>query len=186
MGLGNPGPEYAGTRHNAGYRLVDAAAERWGFPAFRRARRARVALGTVNRESVVVVKPLTFMNRSGAAITPLLDEPAFAPERDLLVVADDVALPLGRFRLRAGGSSGGHNGLKSVEGALRSQAYARLRIGVGPPPDGFRSEYVLGPFAPDENRVFEDLVPMMVDAVECWLHEGIDIAMSRYNQRGST
>lgn len=186
MGLGNPGPEYAGTRHNAGYRLVDAAAARWGLPAFRRSRRMRVTEGTLNGEHVLVVKPLTFMNRSGAVVTLLLADPALAPERDLLVATDDVALPLGRFRLRAQGSSGGHNGLKSIEGALRSQVYARLRIGVGPPPEGFGREYVLGPFTTDENRVLEQLMPTMVDAIECWLREGIEIAMSRYNQRGST
>jgi PTH1 family peptidyl-tRNA hydrolase len=126
------------------------------------------------------------MNRSGAALASRRDDPAFDLARDLLVLVDDWALPIGRFRLRARGSAGGHNGLKSVEGTLHSTAYARLRIGVGPLPPDYDdpADFVLEPFTPDEARVMGDLLDPMAAAVECWLEEGIDQAMNRYNRSG--
>jgi peptidyl-tRNA hydrolase, PTH1 family len=124
------------------------------------------------------------MNRSGAAIAPLLDLPGFDPSRDLLILVDEVALPLGRFRLRGAGSAGGHNGLKSVEGALRRQDYARLRIGVGPRPPGLDelSDYVLDVFHPEEREILDELLDPMANAVETWVDEGIEIAMTRHNR----
>jgi peptidyl-tRNA hydrolase, PTH1 family len=124
------------------------------------------------------------MNRSGAAIGPLLDLPGFDPSRDLLVLVDEVALPLGRFRLRGAGSAGGHNGLKSVEGVLRRQDYARLRIGVGLRPEGLDelSDYVLDVFAREEHEILEGLLDPMAEAVETWIDEGIEIAMTRHNR----
>jgi PTH1 family peptidyl-tRNA hydrolase len=126
------------------------------------------------------------MNRSGVALRPLLDAPEFTPSRDLLVLVDDLALLLGRFRLRARGSAGGHNGLTSVEDALQSQDYARLRIGIGPVPEGEeeQTEWVLQPFERHELRTLANLLPELADAVECWLDEGIDTAMNRFNRRG--
>jgi len=123
---------------------------------------------------VRVLKPTTSMNRSGAALASLRADPAFNPATDLLVLVDDLAIPCGTFRLRAEGSAGGHNGLKSIEGALQSQQYARLRIGVGPLPEGTGdwSEYVLAPFTPEEVEQVEALMAPMVDAVERWLREG--------------
>jgi peptidyl-tRNA hydrolase, PTH1 family len=122
---------------------------------------------------VRVLKPTTYMNRSGAALASLRADPGFDPARDLLVLVDDFAIPCGTFRLRTEGSSGGHNGLKSVEAALQSQAFARLRIGVGPLPEGVEdwSEYVLAPFDPEQVEQIEALIPQMVEAVERWLHE---------------
>jgi PTH1 family peptidyl-tRNA hydrolase len=143
-----------------------------------------VAEGSWNGEALRVLKPQTYMNRSGAAIAPLLDLPAFDPGRDLLIMVDEVALPLGRFRLRGAGSAGGHNGLKSVEGALRRQDYARLRIGVGPVPpdlDGL-ADYVLDELPPEDREVLDALLDPMADAVETWLDEGIEIAMTRHNR----
>jgi len=123
------------------------------------------------------------MNRSGAALAPLRAFPGFDPAQDLLVLVDDVALPAGRFRLRGAGSAGGHNGLKSIEGALMRQDYARLRIGVGPlPPDGRDlADFVLDRFTGDEWTRLTDLLDPMAEAVECWLAEGIEPAMNRYN-----
>ena len=119
VGLGNPGPEYEGTRHNAGFLLADRLAERWELGGFRRrGGAARVAEGNRAGVPVQVIKPQTYMNRSGAVLAPLRTEDGFDPARDLLVLVDDVALDVGRFRLRGAGSAGGHNGLKSVEGAL--------------------------------------------------------------------
>lgn len=123
------------------------------------------------------------MNRSGAALAPLRSLEGFDPAADLLVLVDDVAIPAGTFRLRGAGSAGGHNGLKSVEGALMRQDYARLRIGVGPlPPDGRDlADFVLDEFETDEWTQLEELLDPMADAVECWLAEGIEPAMNRFN-----
>ena len=121
---------------------------------------------------VRVLKLTTYMNRSGAALASLRADPTFTPERDLLVLVDDFQIPLGTFRLRAEGSAGGHNGLKSIEGALQSQQYARLRIGVGPLPDGTGdwADYVLAPFEPEQLDEVEGLMPQMIETVEKWLN----------------
>jgi PTH1 family peptidyl-tRNA hydrolase len=143
-----------------------------------------VAEGTWNGLPVRVLEPQTYMNRSGAAVAPLLALPGFDPSRDLLILVDEVALPLGRFRLRGAGSAGGHNGLKSVEGVLRRQDYARLRIGVGPVPPGLEglTDYVLDPFPPEEREILDELLDPMADAVETWLDQGIEMAMNRHNR----
>jgi len=118
------------------------------------------------------------MNRSGAALASLRADPAFSAARDLLILVDDFQIPLGTFRLRAEGSAGGHNGLKSIEGALQSQQYARLRIGVGPLPDGMKdwADYVLAPFEPDELEQIETLMPRMFESIENWLQGGDSLA----------
>ena len=120
---------------------------------------------------VRILKPTTFMNRSGAALASLRADPTFAPARDLLILVDDFQIPLGTFRVRPDGSAGGHNGLKSIEGALQSQQYARLRIGVGPLPEGTGdwADYVLNPFEERELEQVESLVPQMIEAVDKWL-----------------
>jgi PTH1 family peptidyl-tRNA hydrolase len=184
VGLGNPGPEYDGTRHNAGFRLADHLAARWRLGAFKRGERARQAEGSHDGRLVRVLKPQTYMNRSGAALAPLRALPGFDPATDLLVLVDDVALPVGKFRLRGAGSAGGHNGLRSVEGVLQRQDYARLRIGVGPVPAGLPdlADFVLGPFEAEERQAVEELLDPMAEAVECWLAEGIERAMSRFNR----
>ncbi len=131
-----------------------------------------------------MLKPQTYMNRSGAALAPLRAHPAFDPSADLLVLVDDVALPVGRFRLRGAGSAGGHNGLKSIEGALQRQDYARLRIGVGPVPPGLGdlADFVLGEFTAEERQMLGPLFDPMSEAVECWLAEGIERAMTQFNR----
>ena len=184
MGLGNPGSEYAETRHNAGFLLADHLARRWSLPPFRRVERARETAGTVGGSEVRLVKPFTYMNRSGAALAPLRGLSDFDPAQHLLILVDEVALPLGRFRLRGAGSAGGHNGLKSIEGALQRQDYARLRIGVGPKPTELDdlADYVLEEFLPDERKVVDDLLDPMADAVESWLTDGIELAMTRHNR----
>jgi len=120
---------------------------------------------------VRILKPTTFMNRSGAALASLRADPTFTPTRDLLILVDDFQIPLGTFRFRPDGSAGGHNGLKSIEGALQSQQYARLRIGVGPLPEGTAdwADYVLAPFEPEELDRMRDLMPPMIEAVDKWL-----------------
>jgi PTH1 family peptidyl-tRNA hydrolase len=187
VGLGNPGPEYEGTRHNVGFELADHLARRWGLTPWKRQGPVRVARGSVADHPLQLLKPLTYMNRSGAVLTRLREDPEFAAERDLLILVDDVALPVGRFRLRAQGSAGGHNGLKSIEGALRGQAYARLRIGVGPLPPEFAdmADYVLDRFEAEEARAVAELFDPMTEAVACWVVEGIATAMNRFNRSGT-
>jgi peptidyl-tRNA hydrolase, PTH1 family len=134
--------------------------------------------------AVRVLKPQTYMNRSGAALAPLRALAGFDPARDLLVVVDDVALPVGTFRLRGAGTAGGHNGLKSIEGVLQRQDYARLRIGVGPVPTDTAdlADFVLAPFTAEESKAIDTLLDPMAEAVETWLADGIEKAMSRHNK----
>jgi PTH1 family peptidyl-tRNA hydrolase len=157
---------------------------RWQFPQFHRGDRVRETQGTWQSLPVRVLKPQTYMNRSGAALAPLRALPEFDPSQHLLILVDDVALPVGRFRLRGAGSAGGHNGLKSVEGLLQRQDYARLRIGVGPAPPGLDdlADFVLDEFTPEEHEAISQLLDPMSEAVECWLESGIEIAMNRFNR----
>lgn len=182
VGLGNPGREYATTRHNVGWWLLDALAERWGLGRFRADKSTAVAQGRIEPHAVRLIKPLTYMNRSGSALVPIKRMNAVDLARDLLVVVDDVALEPGRVRFRPEGSPGGHNGLKSIEAALGTREYARLRIGVGakPPPMDL-ADWVLGVPSRGDRQAILDRFPELVDAVTLWLHEGIEAAMNRYN-----
>jgi PTH1 family peptidyl-tRNA hydrolase len=140
--------------------------------------------GVVDGRPVRLVKPQTYMNRSGAALAPLRLLSGFDPATHLLILSDDVALPAGRFRIRGAGSAGGHNGLKSIEAALQRQDYARLRIGVGPVPPGLvdLAGFVLSPPGPDDQAAIDGLLDVMAQAVDCWLAEGVEQAMSRFNR----
>lgn len=159
--------------------------DQWDLGTFRRDGRALIVEGTHLGRAVTVLKPQTYMNRSGIALEPLLRTDEFSARDDLLVLVDDFALPLGSFRIRARGSAGGHNGLESIESHMQSQDYARLRIGVGPVPDATdRATYVLEAFSKTELDQLTDVIPLMHDAVECWLVEGVDEAMNQFNGRG--
>jgi PTH1 family peptidyl-tRNA hydrolase len=183
VGLGNPGPEYEDTRHNAGWWVVEAVREAWGFPAFRRHGPARFSDGERAGQPVLLVEPLTFMNRSGTALAPLASLEGFDAARDLLVVVDDVNLDVGRTRLRAEGSAGGHNGLKSVEAALGTQDYARLRIGVGArPPGQDLADWVLSPMPSEEEQAVLALFPELAACIESWIAEGVGAAAQRCNR----
>lgn len=187
VGLGNPGREYAATRHNVGWWLIDHLADVWRFDGWRRDANARVASGLVDRQRVRLVKPQTYVNLSGAALRPYLRREGWSFTTDLLVIVDDVAIPVGTYRLRASGSAGGHNGLKSIEGALRSQQYPRLRIGVGPPAGrerhGDLSDFVLDRMGKAEVAAVRALLPRLTEAAQTWLTDGIDVAMNRFNRR---
>ena len=183
VGLGNPGERYEDTRHNVGWWVLDELAGRWraergaSSPLFR-TRRARFAGGLVD-----LVQPLTFMNRSGEAVSQLMIGSDELPEK-LLVVTDDVYLPLGTIRLRSRGSSGGHRGLESIEGALGHQEFDRLRIGIGAAESSAElKEHVLERFAPGEREQVDAAVRAAADAVECWVADGIVAAMNRFNRR---
>jgi peptidyl-tRNA hydrolase, PTH1 family len=183
VGLGNPGPEYEDTRHNVGWWMLDELAGAWGLGRFKRDGNAAVASGRLGEYSVRLIKPLTFMNLSGQALRPLLRLNAFVPARDMLVVVDDVALDVGRVRLRASGSAGGHNGLKSMEKALGSQEYPRLRIGVGgAPPGADLARWVLSRPSKADREAIRALLPELVPCVESWVREGSEPAMNRCNR----
>jgi PTH1 family peptidyl-tRNA hydrolase len=180
-GLGNPGREYAGNRHNVGFRCIERFAAVHGLSFSKRQKKARVALGTVDDHPLVLARPRTFMNKSGQAVAPLVRFYKIPLERVLLIY-DDLDLPLGTTRLRPSGGSGGHRGVRSVIQQLGSQAFARLRIGIGRPPGRMDpADYVLQDFSAEEEVLLDEVLEHAVDAIEAWLDQGIEAAMSRYN-----
>lgn len=186
LGLGNPGREYEDTRHNVGWWVLDHLADVWHFDSWRKDGETRIAAGMIGSWRVRLVKPLTFMNRSGAVLTPYLRRAFWTAASNLLVVVDDVALPVGTYRLRASGSAGGHNGLKSIEHAVKSQQYARLRIGIRPVDErrelGVLSDFVLSPFGKVEREETLALMPKLQDAAETWIGDGVAAAMNVHNR----
>lgn len=181
VGLGNPGREYEKTRHNVGFVVADAFARRHGIGLNKRDFRSVSGDGRIGEARVFILKPLTFMNDSGVAVSAFLRQKPL-PLDNVLVVVDDIALPVGRLRLRAEGSAGGHNGLKSLIAHLHSPAFPRLRVGVGTPRDSsVQRDFVLGPFSRVEQPLVEESVARAVDALELWLAEGIAPAMNRFN-----
>lgn len=183
VGLGNPGAEYAKTRHNAGFLLVEKLAEQWRANwSSERKFNARIARGESGGKRVLLCEPQTFMNLSGEAVGALVKFYQ-VPLPDFLVVVDDADLPLGEIRLRpGGGGSGGHHGLDSVAQHLGSRGFARLRIGIGRK-DGAREivNHVLGKFDADENGLLEKVLARAVGQVDCWLNAGLQKAMSQFN-----
>lgn len=183
LGLGNPGERYAPTRHNVAWQVLDTLAARHGATRGEECREYRTRRARMGGEDVELMVPLTFMNASGEAVVEWRLRHGFDPA-ELLVVTDDVYLPLGALRLRPGGSSGGHRGLESLEAALGSRDYARLRVGVGAALDSAAlREHVLEEFAPEELPVLESTVRLAADAVECWVARGTLAAMNQFNRR---
>ncbi|MCS7083215.1 MAG: aminoacyl-tRNA hydrolase [Bacteroidetes bacterium] len=181
VGLGNPGSAYAATRHNVGFRVLDELARQEGA-RFRAGAgdywEAKVRLGD---QPVWLIKPTTYMNRSGRAVVQALGRYSEPLER-LLVVVDDLHLPLGTLRMRPKGSAGGHNGLADIIAHLRTEAFPRLRLGIGAPPlEGQQAAFVLSPFDPAEVPLAERMIQVAADAVRCWATEGLQAAMNRYN-----
>jgi len=183
VGLGNPGKEYERTRHNVGWWVVDHLADVWHFDGWRKDGEARVANGAVHGVKVRLVKPQTYMNLSGAVLRPYVRRPFWSATTDLMIVVDEVALPLGRYRFRAKGSAGGHNGLKSIEANVKSQEYSRLRVGIAPEDPSRRGQlkdFVLDDFGKAEAGVVRDLMPELTEALELWTKEGIVPVMNRF------
>ncbi|GIW70982.1 MAG: peptidyl-tRNA hydrolase [Planctomycetota bacterium] len=181
VGLGNPGRRYARTRHNVGFRVLERLAERWGVALARRRFEGLYAVAATPQGQVVLLAPQTYMNESGRAVAAYARYYKVEPAQTL-VVSDDIALPFGTLRLRAAGSAGGQKGLASVIAALGTEAFPRLRIGIGaPPPPMEAADYVLAPFAEEEERLLPEVIERAADCVQCWLAEGIDRAMSRFN-----
>jgi peptidyl-tRNA hydrolase, PTH1 family len=181
VGLGNPGPNYEGTRHNIGYAVVDYLSAAPGVGRWRRRFESQVAEAVEGSEPVLLMKPETFMNLSGRAVREAADFYKLGPA-DLLIVCDDIALPVGKLRARARGSHGGQKGLLSVQESLGTQEYSRLRIGVGSPGEHWdAADYVLSRFKSAERKVVEDAIAQAAQAVLVWVREGIDACMNRFN-----
>lgn len=200
VGLGNPGRAYSRTPHNVGFEVLDELTWRSGF-RWRSSRKLNAAFaeGEIAGEDCLLLKPTTYMNASGEAVAPLVRGESLETSRDLLVITDDVALSLGRLRLRAKGSSGGHNGLESIRRELKTQDFPRLRCGVAPPEpdeeggiDAFsrsremlkhnRSAYVLAKWPADQQEAVEGMARRAADAVEAWLTRNLQEVMSEFNR----
>jgi PTH1 family peptidyl-tRNA hydrolase len=194
IGLGNPGREYAGTRHNIGFDVVERMAERLGL-TFAPGEFDRLAKGKFDglamdgnlslpggaSEKVLLLKPLTYMNLSGKSVNQAMAFYQLSP-KEIMVVLDDLALPCGKIRLRAGGSSGGHNGLKNIELVLATSDYPRLRLGIDAPPGRVPGrDYVLGRFSEDQRAAIEPAINRSVKAIQLWIESGIESAMNRFN-----
>jgi len=181
-GLGNPGERYRLTRHNVGFRVIDLLADRWGLTGAGRVREGAARLEAQRPEPigrVLLLKPMKYMNLSGAPVRAALRHADADPAVDLLVVADDVDLPLGKVRLRRGGSAGGHNGLRDIIAALGSNEFNRLRVGIGRA--GETVDHVLSTFKKDERDLAAEAIATAADAAELWLTDGIEAAMNTYN-----
>jgi PTH1 family peptidyl-tRNA hydrolase len=194
VGLGNPGNEFVGTRHNVGWEALDKLAQRLGWTAkledFSRLAKGRfdglmldgsLSIHSGGMERIMLLKPTTYMNLSGRSVQAAMAFFQIVPT-DLMVVLDDLALPAGKLRIRKGGSSGGHNGLKDIERALATDQYPRLRIGIDPSPPRIPArDYVLGRFSEDQRRQIEPALDRAADAVLSWIEQGIDAAMNKFN-----
>jgi PTH1 family peptidyl-tRNA hydrolase len=193
VGLGNPGPEYQFTPHNVGFLAIDRLAERYGAVVNNRRAKALTASAQIAGRRVMLVKPETFMNLSGLSVGALVHELEVDAQRDVIVLYDDVALPLGSIRVRERGSSGGHNGVRSITGALGTPEWVRIRIGIAPEAamaaESARQErknFVLRPFRKSELAVLDAALDEAANAVEVILREGAGIAMNRFNRRIAT
>lgn len=181
VGLGNPGLEYARTRHNAGFMCLETLATRHGLRFGRGRANADLVSGVIAGQAVVLARPQTYMNDSGRSVGELVRFYGVALP-DLLVVYDELDLPFGQLRLRGGGSAGGHNGMRSIIAHLHSQEFPRLRIGIGRPPGRLPTErYVLSLFSLEEREVLPTILDAAADAVQVWLRDGLTRAMNRYN-----
>jgi len=182
VGLGNPGDEYAAARHNAGFMLVERLARAWGVELRGRLFKARTAIARRGGEDVLLALPKTFMNRSGLTVRAAMNGRAVPPER-LVVVYDDLDIPLGEIRVRKKGRPGTHKGMISIAGEIRTVEFPRVRIGIGPLPAGRdAAEFVLEPFRRDERPLLAQSLGMAEEAVEMILDGGIDRAMTRFNR----
>jgi PTH1 family peptidyl-tRNA hydrolase len=180
VGLGNPGVEHSRNRHNVGFLVLDRLADRYNLRFDRLEFHGRLASGTVEGRPVILLKPLSYMNRSGGVVKPVLSRYKVSLA-DLLIIHDDLDLPAGRIRVRAAGGSAGHRGMKSVIASVGTEAIARIRIGIGRPQGDAPEEYVLQDFSLDESIAMEAAYEQAVAAVGCFVRDGIDATMNNYN-----
>jgi PTH1 family peptidyl-tRNA hydrolase len=185
VGLGNPGSRYQGTRHNVGFVVIDGLAAAPGCGRFQSRFQAQIAEVMEGDQKLLLVKPETFMNLSGQTVRQIMDFYQLTLP-DLLVVCDDINLPLGKLRARAKGTHGGHNGLRNIQQHLGSTDYARLRIGVDAPGEQDTADFVLARFRPSERPVIEEALATAIQAVSVWARNGIEECMNRFNAGGET
>jgi peptidyl-tRNA hydrolase, PTH1 family len=181
VGLGNPGPQYENTRHNVGFRVIDELSRRWQVPTDRQRFSGKVGGGWFQQVQVTLLKPTTLMNLSGRSVREAMTFYKL-PLEDLLVVTDDMALPLARIRVRAKGSAGSHNGLASIVQELGDEDFARVRVGIGWVDGPRMVGHVLGAFAPEETAQVNEMIGRAANTVECWITEGIAAAMNKFNR----
>lgn len=183
-GLGNPGREYVNTRHNAGYDVIDALADKYNISVLELKHKALVGKGCIGGRKVVLVKPVTYMNLSGESLRAAADYYKVDVEQELLVVSDDISLPPGQLRVRKRGSAGGHNGLKNIIKMLGTENFQRIRMGVGEKPKGYDLvDWVLGHFNKEDRAAMDEAVSRAVRAVETILADGADAAMNEFNRK---
>ena len=182
-GLGNPGTKYEGSRHNVGFAVIDALVDRYRLYDAERFGKCLMARGRIEGKKVILMKPMTYMNLSGEAIRQVADFYKIDVEDHLLVISDDIDLETGRLRIRKKGSAGGHNGLKNIISHLGTDAFTRIRVGVGakPHPDYDLADFVLGHFTAEERKIMEEAENKAADAAVCFLTDGPDLAMNRFN-----
>lgn len=183
-GLGNPGKEYENTRHNVGFDVIDALAEKYNISVLELKHKAMIGKGYIEGQKVVLVKPLTFMNLSGESIRPIVDYYKVNAEQELIVISDDISLPPGQLRVRKKGSAGGHNGLKNIIKLLGSENFQRVRMGVGEKPKNYDlADWVLGHFNKEERKAVDEAARKAVRAVEMMMNDDVDAAMNEFNRK---
>lgn len=182
VGLGNPGREYENTRHNIGFRVVDAIADRYNIGVSEKKHRALIGKGVIDGQKVVLVKPQTYMNLSGESVRSVIDYYKVEETDELIVVYDDISLDVGKLRIRKKGSAGGHNGIKSIIAHLGHDTFQRIKMGVGDKPKGYDlADYVLGHFSAEDNRMMKESIERAVEAAKVMMQDGADKAMNLYN-----
>ena len=181
VGLGNPGPEYEKTRHNVGWQVIDAFAKKFRIDVTKHEKNALTGTGRAAGGSVMVAKPLTYMNLSGDAVRLLLNAYLESPQ-DMIVVYDDIDLPTGKLRIRANGSSGTHNGMRSIISTIQTENFPRLRVGIGQQSEGRLRDYVLDEFAPDEMPLIDRAIERSVDALLMFVRGDLKRAMNQFNK----
>ncbi len=184
VGLGNPTKEYDGTRHNVGFDVIDTIANKYNISVTERKNRAFCGKGMIAGQKVILAKPQTYMNLSGESVRGLVDYYKIDVESELLVIFDDVSLDVGQLRIRKKGSAGGHNGIKNIIQHLGTNAFQRIKVGVGEKPKDYDlADYVLGHFFKEEKEIMSDSYKEAVEAIEMILQDEIDAAMNRYNKK---
>lgn len=184
VGLGNPGREYQNTRHNIGFQVIDAIAEKNNISVKEKKYKALIGKGVVAGQKVLLVKPQTYMNLSGESVREVIDYYKIDEKEELIVISDDISLDVGQIRIRKKGSAGGHNGLKNIILHLGHDQFERIKMGVGEKPQGYDlADYVLGHFTQMEQEILQDSIARAVQAVGTIMTDGVDQAMNRYNQK---
>ncbi|MDD6203227.1 MAG: aminoacyl-tRNA hydrolase [Lachnospiraceae bacterium] len=182
VGLGNPGKQYEKTRHNVGYSCVDAIAKENGIAVLECKHKALIGKGYIDGEKVILVKPLTYMNLSGESVREVIDYYKVDETTNLIIIYDDISLEAGALRIRKKGSAGGHNGIKNIISCLGHDTFKRIKVGVGEKPKGYDlADYVLGHFSKEEQKIMEESVLKVSQAVKMLIKEEVDAAMNRFN-----